>query len=79
MTIATARLRLTPRTDNWDDLTELLEDMSQYVGGDQAPVYSVVQAIAEGKPTELRVDASRVAEFTEHMAEFDIDVERVRG
>lgn len=79
MTIATARLRLTPRTDDWDDLTELLEDLGQYVDGGPPTLYPVVQAIAEGRPAELRVSDERVGEFAEHMAEFDIDVERIRG
>lgn len=79
MTIATARVRLTPRTDDWDDLTELLEDLGQYVDSGPASLYPVVQAIAEGRSAELRISDARVGDFTAHMAEFDIDVERVRG
>ena len=79
MTIATARVRLTPRTDDWDDLTELLEDLGRYVGGDAADLYPVVQAIAEGRSAELRVADARVGDLTAHMREFGIDVERVRG
>lgn len=79
MTIATARVRLTPRTDDWGDLTELLEDLGQYCDGDAADLYPVVQAIAEGRSTELRISDARVGDLTAHMREFGIDVERVRG
>lgn len=79
MTIATARVRLTPRSDDWDDLTELLGDLGQYVGGDADTLYPVVQAIAEGRSAELRVSDERLDDFAAHMREFRIDVERVRG
>ena len=69
---------LDARSDDWDDLTELVEALSEYVAGDTSSIYSAVQNIAEGIPANLRVDAAQYDEFVAHMAEFRIDVARAR-
>ena len=71
---ATRRVTLSARSDDWDDLTELAEDIGDYTD-DRAAVYAAVQAIAEGQAASLRVPAARVEEFVGHMREFRIDAE----
>ena len=70
----TRRVTVTPRTDDWDELTELAEDISAYVP-DRAAVYAAVQAIAEGRSASLEVASARVDDFVGHMREFRIDAE----
>lgn len=70
---------LEARSDDWDDLTELVEALSGYLPGDTASIYGAVQHIAEGTPANLRVDAAQYDEFVAHMAEFRIDVTRARA
>lgn len=68
----TRRVTLTPRTDDWDELTELAEDISAYVP-DRAAVYAAIQAIAEGRTAAVEVPRARVGDFVGHMREFRID------
>ena len=71
----TAKLQsvtLSPRTDDWDELTELTEDLSGYCGN-RAAVYNAVQAVAEGRAATLDVPVDRVDDFITHMREFRID------
>lgn len=68
----TRRVTLTPRTDDWDELTELTEDISGY-GVEPAALYNVVQAIAEGRSATVDVPRGRLDEFVGHMREFRID------
>ena len=70
----TRRVTLSARSDDWDDLTELTEDIGAYTD-DRAAVYAAVQAIAEGQAASLHVPAARVGEFVGHMREFRIDAE----
>lgn len=65
---------LTPRNDDWDDLTELLEDLKAYTPASMTDLYPVVQAIAEGKETKLHVYEKESKEFMMHMREFKINV-----
>ncbi len=71
-------MSLQARKDDWDELTELLEALEEYVGDDRSSLYEAVQQIAEGMPARLRIEAPQFDEFKAHMAEFRIDVERVR-
>lgn len=65
---------LTPRRDDWDELTELLEDLNPYTPSSMADLYPVVQAIAEGKEAKLHVFEKESKEFMMHMREFKINV-----
>jgi len=70
----TIRATLRPRRDDWDDLTELLEDLNPYTPAQMPELYPVVQAIAEGKEASLNVYEKESKEFMGHMREFKIDV-----
>ena len=70
----TRAVTLRPRTDDWDELTELTEDLSDY-SPNRAAVYNAVQAVAEGRSATLEVPAERVDEFVAHMREFRIDAQ----
>ncbi len=72
-------LKLSSRRDDWDDLTELVEALSEYVPDDKAAVYTAVQAIAEGEEARVAVAPAQVTEFTAHMQEFDIRAEVQRS
>jgi len=65
---------LTPRNDDWDELTELLEDLNPYTPASLSDLYPVVQAIAEGKEAKLHVYEKESKEFMLHMREFKINV-----
>ena len=67
-------MTLSPRTDDWEDLTELTEDLSGYCAN-RAAVYKAVQAVAEGRAAALDVPADRVDDFVAHMREFRIDTQ----
>lgn len=67
-------VELSSRSHDWDDLTELLEALSEY-SDDKMSVYAAVQAIAEGESAIIRVAANRLADFTAHMEEFRIAAE----
>ena len=62
-----------PRKDDWDDLTELLQDLEGYHQGPRHDLYTIVQAVAEGRATSVKVLTARVMDFVEHMREFNID------
>ena len=64
---------LHPRSDDWDDLTELLEHLGEYHGGSDTELYAIVQALAEGRDTSMRVAAGQLPEFVLHMREFRIE------
>ena len=66
---------LRPLSDEWDDLTELLEDLQAYTPEPLTSLYPVVQAIAEGESTQLRIYSDQAKEFVQHMREFAIEVE----
>ncbi len=68
-------MKLSSRRHDWDDLTELVEALSDYVPGDKAAVYTAVQAIAEGEAASVNLDDTQVTEFTAHMQEFNIRAE----
>lgn len=70
----TIKATLRPRRDDWDDLTELLEDLNPYTPSEKHELYGVVQAIAEGKETTMIVFEKESKEFMTHMREFKIDV-----
>ena len=65
---------VSPRTDDWDELTELAEDLSGYTDN-RAAVYNAIQAVAEGRSATLDIAAARVDEFVAHMREFRIDAQ----
>lgn len=70
---------LQSRSDDWEDLTELVEALSEYSADDVSNVYTAVQNVAEGLPANLHVEAGQFDEFVAHMAEFRIDVTRSKG
>jgi hypothetical protein len=70
----TIRATLRPRRDDWNELTELLEDLQAYTPASMADLYPVVQAIAEGKEATMNVYSKESNEFMMHMREFKIDV-----
>ena len=70
----TRAVTLRPRTDDWDELTELTEDLGGY-SANRAAVYNAVQAVAEGRSATLEVPSERVDEFVAHMREFRIDAQ----
>ena len=74
----TITVGLQARTDDWDDLTELFEALAEYVPDDRPALYAAVQGVAEGSPATLEIPAARYDEFREHLAEFRIDIERLR-
>ena len=73
MSKPTTTYTLAPRNDNWDDLMELLEDLRGYTPSEDAQLYPVVQAIAEGRSTQLKVYSEDAKVFVDHMREFRID------
>ena len=73
MAAALTAVYLSPKGDDFDDLTELIEHLSEYHTGAKADLYTVVQAIAEGHDTSLRVPQDKVKEFVLHMQEFRIE------
>ena len=75
---ATCRVTVSARSDDWTDLTELLEDVAGYTD-DRAAVYHTVQAIAEGRAATLEIPAARVDEFVGHMRGFRIDAQVARA
>ncbi len=68
-------LELSSRRHDWDDLTELVEALTEYVPSDNAAVYTAVQAIAEGEAASVKVAPEQVQEFVAHMQEFNIRAE----
>ena len=74
--MANARVQVTldAQTDDWENLTELVAALLEYVPRDSASVYQAVQQIAEGELAQLDISQDQLAEFSAHMAEFRIDV-----
>ena len=70
----TRRVTVSARSDDWDDLTELIEDLSEYTA-DRMAVYEAAQAIAEGRAATLAIPSERTGEFVGHMREFRIDAQ----
>lgn len=79
MTDTTVAMTLRARSDSWDDLLELLEDLEPYTPAPRDRLYPVVQAIAEGRETRLEVYERSVDEFAQHMREYRIDASRARA
>ena len=70
----TRRVTISTPSEDWEELTELLEDIAGYTP-DRPTVYAAVQAIAEGRAATLSIPTARVDEFVMHMREFRIDTQ----
>ena len=64
---------LQPRSEDWDDLMELLEDLKLYATDDVAALYPVIQAVAEGRDSTIAVKTDTVKDFVAHMREYKLD------
>ena len=71
----TVPVRLSPRDDVGDDLTELLEALTEYSRGRADAPYVALQRLAEDIDGALEVDATALGEFTSYMREFGIEVQ----
>lgn len=67
-------MSLRSRKDLGDDLTELVDALSEYCTN-RGAVYLAVQALAEDEEASLEVGAEISNEFVAHMAEFRIDAQ----
>lgn len=73
MATNSTKVLLQPRSEDWDDLMELLEDLKLYATDDASALYPVIQAIAEGRETTIAIKSDAIKEFIAHMREFKID------